>query len=262
MSIMPNFTDYVDLHCERVHDGLFNEPLNVISNFLLFIVAYFLLENYRRASINAPRVKILIHLVIAFGVGSIIFHSTARMWGALFDVLPIAMFAVLYVYDLGRHVLRLNRISVIVLFTIFTIANITFKTYVVKAPDGYVSLIPSLLVMYCIALFMFATKNRSAMKFSLATLLATLAATCRAIDSYMNENNLCQHFPNGTHFLWHSLMAGYIYIVVSDVIVRCGQARKELLTARREKLKRVARKRLARRKRISAKSISAVFSDY
>ena len=259
---MPSFTDYVDLHCERLQDGLFEEPLNMVSNLLFFIGAYFLFKSYKKADIRAPRVKFLIYLIVAFGIGSLIFHSTARMWGALFDVLPIAMFAMLYLYEFARHVLRLNRLNTVVMIGIFALANVVFKTYVIKAPDGYVSLIPSIMVMYCISLYMFAKRNRSAMRFSTATLLATFAATCRAIDSYMNEGSLCQNFPHGTHFLWHSLMAGYVYIVTEDIILRCKAQRQEMKIARLAKLKRIARKRMARKKRKAAKSITSMFSDY
>jgi hypothetical protein len=109
---------------------------------------------------------------------------------------------------------------------------------------------------------MFATRNRSAMRFSTATLVATLAATCRAVDSFMNEAGLCQNFPYGTHLLWHSLMAGYVYLVTEDVILRCKAQRLEMRAARLAKLKRIARKRIARRKRKSAKSITSVVFDY
>jgi hypothetical protein len=172
------------------------------------------------------------------------------------------MFAMLYLYEFARHVLRLNRVKTVVMIAIFAIANVVFKTYIIKAPDGYVSLIPSIMVMYCIALYMFATRNRSAMRFSTATLIATLAATCRAIDSYMNEDGLCQHFPHGTHFLWHSLMAGYVYIVTQDIVLRCKSQRAEMKAARLAKLKRIARKRMARKKLKAARSIVAGFSDY
>lgn len=259
---MPKINEYVDLHCERLADGLMGEPLNVLSNILFFVVAYFLFKQYREADIRAPRIKVLIYMIISFGVGSVIFHASARMWGAIFDVLPIVMFAVLYLYLFARHVLRIKRKWAVALIAFFFLANLIFKANVIKAPDGYVSLIPSVLVMYCIALFMFATKNRSAMRFATATLVATMAATFRAVDSYMNGEDLCDMFPMGTHFLWHVLMAGYVYIATSDVILRCKANRNEFIMARRAKLKRVAKKRADRRKRLQAKSIMTGFSDY
>jgi hypothetical protein len=259
---MPKINDYVDLHCERLADGLMGEPLNILSNILFFVVAYLLFKQYRTADIRAPRVKVLIYLVVAFGVGSIIFHSTARMWGALFDVLPIVMFAVLYLYLFARHVLRFHRKWAVALIAFFFIANLIFKANVIKAPDGYVSLIPSVLVMYCIALYMFATKNRSAMRFATATLVATMAASFRAVDSYLNAEDLCEMFPFGTHFLWHVLMAGYVYLTTSDIILRCKANRMDFILVRRAKLKRVAKKRAERRKKLQAKSIMTGFSDY
>lgn len=259
---MPKINEYVDLHCERLADGLTGEPLNILSNVLFFIVAYFLFKNYREADIKAPRIKVLIYLIVGFGIGSIIFHSTARIWGALFDVMPIVFFAIFYLYLFSRHVLRLNRKWSVGIIGIFVFANFVFKSYVIKAPDGYVSLIPSILLMYCIALFMFATKNRSAMRFATATLVATLAATFRAVDSYMNAEGLCNEFPIGTHFMWHVLMAGFVYIVTQDVILRCRANRMELLMQRRAKLKRIARKRIVNRKKKAAKSMMTTFSDY
>ncbi len=259
---MPNLHQFVDLHCERIADGITGEPLNTVTNLLYFVVAYFLFKSYREAEIRAPRIKVLIYLIIAFGIGSVLFHASARMWGAIFDVMPIVFFAIFYLYLFARHVLRLSRTKAVLLLGVFVLANAVFKTYVIKAPDGHVSLIPSILVMYCIALFMFATKNRSAMRFSSATLVATLAATFRAVDSYMNGADMCHHFPTGTHFLWHLLMAGFVYIVTEDVILRCKAHRQELLMARRRKLKRVAKKRMDRRKKLKAKSIMSIISDH
>lgn len=259
---MPNLNDFVDIHCERLADGLTGEPLNTASNLLFFVGAYFLFKLYREADIRAPRIKALIYLIIAFGIGSIIFHSTARIWGSIFDVLPIAMFAVLYLYAFARHVLRLNRIWTVALIAVFVVANVVFKAHVIKAPDGHVSLIPSILVMYCIALYMFLKKNRSALRFSSAVILATMAGSFRAIDSYMKSEGLCDQIPEGTHFLWHVLMAGFVYIVTADVILRCKSHRMEMIMARRKKLKRVAKKRRVRRKRLQAKSITSIISDH
>lgn len=220
---MPGFYDYIDLHCERVADGLFQEPLNTLSNFLFFVAAYFLfkqLKKSERHDVKLGFLKFLTFMTVIIGIGSIVFHMSARMWGSVVDVLPIAIFAIVLMYKFARIPFGLNRLESVFALFVFAMINISFKINVVKAPDGYVSLIPSAVVLCLLSLYMLHTKNSSAKVFLKATAIATIAILCRTVDTMMNDYGTCHYFPIGTHFLWHSLMAWFIFILIEELITR------------------------------------------
>ncbi len=207
---------YIDLHCERTQYGFFEEPLNVLSNLGFIIAAYFLLR-FIRTKQNKPFSLYFIILLCGFiGLGSMTFHVTARMWAAMYaDVLPIALFAVIFMFMFSHHVLRLGLVGTAVLIGLLVAENVIFKSYVGRAPDGYVSLIPSAFFLIFISLYMMITKNRSARNITVATIIASVAIFFRATDMYF-----CDIFPYGTHFLWHSLMGIFMYIVIRELIIR------------------------------------------
>lgn len=218
---MPPLSAYIDLHCERVADGLFGEPLNTISNIGFLIVAFLLAQLARREKITQPNIWFLIALIGFIGVGSAVFHTTARMWAAAFmDNLPIAIWAITFLIMFCKHVLKLSWAATLLLFTIFIAENVIFKMLINKAPDGYVSLIPSVIFLLALSGLMYFDKNPSFRNFFIATLIAVIAVIFRAIDA-----PLCDAFPIGTHFLWHLLMAPFVYIVMKELIRRSSAAK-------------------------------------
>lgn len=67
----------VDLYCERLGPGLLAEPLNAITNLAFFIAAWLLWRQSRIAGSLTGGVILLLALLVAFGVGSSLFHTFA-----------------------------------------------------------------------------------------------------------------------------------------------------------------------------------------
>ena len=69
-----------------------------------------------------------------------------------------------------------------------------------------------------------------------ATAIATVAVTCRAVDTMMNDAGTCESllWGYGTHFIWHSLMAWFIFILIEELTIRrlADVANKEKLLRR------------------------------
>ena len=157
-------------------------------------------------------------MVVVIGAGSMTYHTVSRMWAAVFaDILPIAITACVFLYMLTKHILRLHILGVIVLLALFVTVNLWYRHHYGRGPDGYVSLMPTLLLMFVISIYMFFTHNPSFKNFGLAAIVAALAITFRIIDNY---DFICINFSVGTHFLWHSLMAVFFYIVIHETIRR------------------------------------------
>lgn len=88
----------IDLYCERLGPGLLAEPLNAITKLGVF--------HRRLASVAAgssrgkanARCHPLPTLLVAFGVGSSLFHTFASPTTRTLDVLPIALFMFAYLW--------------------------------------------------------------------------------------------------------------------------------------------------------------------
>lgn len=208
---------YIDLHCERLQDGWFEEPFNTLSNLTFFVVAFLLYRNHK--NLRLPFLaKFFIGIILVIGTGSMIFHSSARFWGALSDSIPIAIFAVTYVFAFARHILRTWWIAgflVVAAYitTYFGVRYMYLGDIRGKMPDGYVSMIPSVYFMAGLTLLLYALKNSSALAFLKITLIAGLAVFFRTIDLM-----ICIDFPIGSHFLWHMLASVMVYMMVAELI--------------------------------------------
>lgn len=207
---------YIDLTCERTQPGFFEEPLNDISNISFIIAAFFLVRFIRTKDKQPFSNYFLIFLCVSIGIGSTVFHTTARMWAALyFDILPIVLFAAIFMFLFSRHILRLGIVGNTALLAILIYENYLFKKLVYHAPDGYFSLIPCAFFLIFLSLYMAIKHNRSTKNISIATAIACVAIFSRAVDMYV-----CDWFPYGTHFIWHTLMGVFMYITIREMIIR------------------------------------------
>ena len=197
---------YIDVNCERTQDGLFDEPLNSLTGLSYIVVAYMLYRILRTMPQKPFLLKFMIGICVFISIGSVIFHTSARMWGALLDSLPIAIFAVVYMFAMMRHLLGLRWYGILAMMAAFVYANILFKYMVIRAADGYISILPTLGFIALITAYMWLTKKPSRKSFLLVTLVSGIAVYFRILD-----RDICATFPAGTHFVWHLLMAVVIY---------------------------------------------------
>ena len=100
---------FVDLYCERVAAGLLAEPLNAVTNIAFFAVAWHLWRLARKSDALTASVATLIGLIVAFGTGSLLFHTFATSATRLLDVMPIALFTVAYLWVYARQILHLGQ---------------------------------------------------------------------------------------------------------------------------------------------------------
>lgn len=209
---------FIQLHCERTEPGLLNEPFNLFSGLLFPLVAVFLWRQLKRQPHQPYSLKFLIIMVALIGFGSMTYHSVSRMWAAAFaDALPIAITSCVFMFMLAKHIMRLKLLGGLVLLSLFVAVNLWYKSYFGRGPDGYISLMPTLLLMFGLSIYMFFTRNPSFLNFSIAAIISAVAVCFRIIDNF---DDICTNFPIGTHFLWHSFMALYFYIVIRESIKR------------------------------------------
>ncbi|MFC2969682.1 ceramidase domain-containing protein [Acidimangrovimonas pyrenivorans] len=195
------WTEAVDGYCERLDPGLWAEPVNALTN-LAFLVAAAVM--WRRVRGLAPA-RALAAILAAIGIGSGLFHTVAQRWAGLADVLPIALFILVYLYEANRQFWGLRLWPALGLTALFF-------PYAALATPGLHFLVPGLggsaayaTVALLIALYALALVRRApdtARGLGIGAALLTLSIAARAADT-----PLCPVWPLGTHFLWHLLNA-------------------------------------------------------
>lgn len=210
--------DYIDIYCERLGPGLWAEPLNLVTNlaFLLAgIAAVFVLRRTSAEVQRDPAVVALVVLLFLVGLGSGLFHSFATTWAVLADVVPVAVFILLYMYlALRRFVglpLWICALAVAAVLGLVVALPLLFgfspRTYGV-----------ALLTMLGVGGFLhFGRRHPAGMRILGAAGIFALSLGFRTADL-----PLCALLPIGTHFLWHLLNAAVLFSL-TRTMVRYGR---------------------------------------
>lgn len=203
--------------CERTHEGLFAEPLNLLSNIGFFVVGTMLYRYYHRhpdlRHRNILDIHALTFLVFAIGIGSTLFHSMPNQTTELFDIVPIVIFINLFFLSTIVRIGRTNVFETIVCYIAFGGASHFFVTQFPNAMNDSIGYLSTMGALIMIAIHLHHKRRSSARHFLLAAVIGVCSLFFRAID-----NAVCDSLFTGTHFLWHSCNALLIYILMIQLI--------------------------------------------
>lgn len=210
--------EHVDGYCERLGPGLWAEPLNALTN-AAFLIAAFVMWQRTRAG-RDPLEGALIAILAAIGIGSGLFHTFARGWAGLADVIPIALFILTYVYAANRRFFGLRPVPAALLtLGYFPYAAATVPLFaLIPGLGGSAAYapVPLLILIYAAALRRRAPEVARGLALGAGLLVVSLAA--RTLDG-----PLCPVMPIGSHFLWH-LLNGAMLGWMIEVLRRHRQA--------------------------------------
>ncbi|MCY4006925.1 MAG: ceramidase domain-containing protein [Rhodobacteraceae bacterium] len=200
---MENLFTYVDGYCERLHPGLFSEPLNALTNLAFFIAAAWSLARpeTRRHSVTIA----LSVLVCLIGAGSMLFHTFANRFTGIIDVLAIVLFVLVYLYATNRHFLEVRppvATAICLLFFPYSFIVIWATLYLfpwIGESSGY---IPIALLILGYAVFLRHRLPIVARDLGYGFILLALSIFFRWLDL-----KVCSSVPIGTHFIWHIVNA-------------------------------------------------------
>jgi hypothetical protein len=212
----------VDLYCERLDASFWAEPVNALTNLLFVVVGIIGLVAVRRRG-TGMFAELLCWWVMAIGIGSLLFHTFALELTKWFDILPIATFTVaLSLFNLRRFAGLTWSAAIACLVVYFVVIGIV--TYMIpdwlrlatNGSTGYLPAWGAFLVFGSIVLM----RGNPAGWYALACCaMLAVAIFFRAVDPLV-----CDAFPLGTHFLWHTLNALMLGVALMAV-VRYGAPR-------------------------------------
>ena len=203
----------IDLYCERIGAGLLAEPINALTNAAFFIAVWAAWSLARRSHRLSTAIWVLIALSIAIGTGSALFHTFASGWARVLDEVPILLFQLCYLWLYARRIMRLRSG-----FAAAAIAAYMVVAYFGRQfPDllnGSLVYAPALILLLGLGLYHFLRHKAGRVLLLAATGIFLIALAFRLVDEAA-----CADFPIGTHFLWHVLIAGVLYLSMRALIL-------------------------------------------
>ena len=202
--------------CERSAEGVMGEPLNVLSSFAFMAVAISIYRYYKKEEDVQGRwvwdILALIFITFIIGVNSILFHAFPSRTTELMDTIAIVFFIILYFWSVLFRIGRCNLFQATVAFVAFVGFSHIFVHQFPNALNDSIGYLSSMIALIMIAVHLHLKARPSSQHFMLAAIIGVCSLFCRAID-----REVCDMLPIGTHFLWHTLNATLLYILLKQV---------------------------------------------
>lgn len=243
----------IDLYCERAGIGFWAEPVNALSNGAFLIAAAIALALWRRGGGRDGFALFLIGVVAATGIGSFLFHTYANRWSLLADVIPITIFIYAFFLLAMRRFFRLGWVAAGLLTLAFFGASAVFPAgwtavFGEEADvNGSVGYFPAALALILVGGLLVLKSRRAetvlvnrknqawadddehararafldkvAAPHEAGTALLVAAAFFAASLVFRSiDVAVCGWLPMGTHFLWHTLNAVVLFVLVRAAI--------------------------------------------
>lgn len=227
------FGEHVFLYCERGTDAaLWAEPVNAISNagfFLAALVAWQLLL-WRPPEERSPDHFLLIGLTFLIGAGSLAFHVYADRGTELADIVPIALFMMVYLgFALNRFLAVPPGWTVLIVIGFAAVVAAAMQVQCwdggigLPGPDvagakpcfnGSIGYLPALGALIIIAMLLTERHHRAAPYVVWAAVIFTGSILLRSLDMSFCDTVVINGRNVGTHFIWHVLNAVMIFLLL------------------------------------------------
>ncbi len=193
------------VYCEQGLINHFLEPLNSISNLFFVVSAVLLFLYFQKKKVVDLKSKLFVGLILLIGIGSLIWHIIPTTATFFMDVIPIALFLILYLFFLLDKIVKRKMIAMSVMgvyLLVVILGFIIFPTFFSSYGGIYIL---TLLFLGGTAIAAFLKKILFK-ETSIIFLLFLLAFIVRQLDLVV-----CPFFPLGTHFVWHTINAFIAY---------------------------------------------------
>lgn len=194
-----NWAHSLDAYCERLGPGFWAEPLNAASNLAFLLVAIWAWQRgpgfWERA---------LAGVLALIALGSTLLHTFATTWAAASDILPIALFILVYLYVTNRDIIGLGSGGALFATSFFIPYFLSLVPFLAQVPFIDISAFywPTPILMLGYAVLLMRRAPDTSAGFAIGAFWLTLSILLRSLDA-----PLCDEWPAGTHFGWHLLNA-------------------------------------------------------
>lgn len=202
------------VYCEHITEGLFTEPLNVVSNAVFFfsgILSFLLLKKYK---VKSKVLWFLSFNILLIGTGSALWHIFRTSPALIMDSIPIYVFIVVMLYSLLQWLLRSKMRAATVTGSFVLSQIVLWLILPSNVTNSSIRHIINLIAFSCLLYFLKKKNGAIPKETWYAFSLYFFAIIARTIDL-----PLCSFFRYGTHMLWHMLNAISVYFAVKMLLV-------------------------------------------
>jgi hypothetical protein len=224
---------FLGAYCERAgQSGLLAEPLNLATNAAFLLAAWLAWRRFAAwPAMRLPRdldIAALIAIVFGIGIGSASWHAHPVRATLLADVLPITLFIHLYLVIFVVRVLGLRWYWAGAILAAFIAAGFGLPSLFGAGgggSGGTSAYLPAYAMLAIMTVVVLVTRNPAAPGLALVLGIWTVSLAARSVDGAV-----CEAFPWGTHFVWHTLNAAVLFgltaLLVRHADVRHGEVRR------------------------------------
>ena len=160
--------------------------------------------------------EVLCWWVVVIGLGSLLFHTTALELTKWADIIPIVTFTFAMAIFCLRRFSRLSwwRTSVYFVLYFVSISVVTWfvPSWLSEASNGTTAYLPALAGFAFFGVVALVRGSPAGWYCIACAVILFAGFVFRAIDQ-----DVCEAFPLGTHFLWHFLIALMLGVILSAV---------------------------------------------
>ena len=227
-----SLSEHVFLYCERgTSTLLLAEPWNAASNAGFILVGLIAIDLLLRRPVEQRSADqfLLAALILLIGLGSLSFHVFANRGTELADVIPINIFMLVYLgVALNRFLGTPPGWTVLLVIGFAAIAVIAGQLKCwdgaigIPGPDvtgaspclnGSVGYLPALFALIIIGVLMRERDHRAAAFVLWAAAIFAVSITLRSADLSVCGDVAYEGHKIGTHFIWHLLNAGVLFLL-------------------------------------------------
>lgn len=210
----------VDIYCERINSGVWQEPINTLTNLAFLLAGLFAWQYYKQhiagTAYSSRFMSVWAFWPVMIGAGSALFHLFGQRWAGLADVVPIMLFQLMTLWIYQTQLLHYRRIAAaggIVAFILLSGAmrHVPLPS-ILAVSSMYLS---SAFVIGIFAVLAWRIHKKLAGYLCVACALFIASLLFRGADQAM-----CAFTGGvGTHFLWHILNGGVVYILIIGLLM-------------------------------------------
>jgi hypothetical protein len=227
-----NLSEHVFLYCERgTSTLLLAEPWNAASNAGFIVVGLIAIDLLLRRPVEQRSADqfLLASLILLIGLGSLPFHVFASRGAELADVIPISIFMLVYLgFALNRFLGTPPGWTVLLVIGFVAIAGAAGQlkcwdgaigipgsdvTGAGPCLNGSVAYLPALFALIVIGVLMRERDHRGAPFVLWAAAIFAISITLRSVDLSVCSDVVYEGHKIGTHFVWHLLNAGVLFLL-------------------------------------------------
>mgnify|MGYP006267151921 FL=1 len=198
---------FTDQYCERTGPGIWEEPVNTVSNVAFFFAALLTFPRAIKHDGDGRYALIASALLIAIlGLGSTLFHLFANRVTEWLDILPIVSFQLLFlwVYLRRAHIVTRTRSAICMLAFVAASAAALLSPPVLNGSIIYAPAVAALLIL---AFMPTARRLKTRLLLYVIVGVFSISLIARTLD-----NALCHEHHVGSHFMWHLCNACVLYL--------------------------------------------------